>query len=92
MTSGIRRAGAAALDLAYVASGRMDGFWEFGLHTWDIAAGVLLIQEAGGIVTDMQGGADYFKTGDVIGGNAVLYEQIQKQIADSLKKHGYGQS
>lgn len=89
MTSGIRRAGAAALDLAYVACGRLDGFWEFGLHPWDIAAGVLLIQESGGIVTDMQGGADYLNTGDVIGGNGDLYQLIQKQIAGSLKKNNY---
>ncbi len=90
MTSGIRRAGSAALDLAYVACGRLDGFWEFGLHPWDIAAGVLLIQEAGGAVTDMQGGSDYFNTGDVIGGNGELYGQIREQIAESLKKNGYG--
>ncbi|MCG8324662.1 MAG: inositol monophosphatase [Thiotrichales bacterium] len=89
MTSGIRRAGAAALDLAYVACGRMDGFWEFGLHSWDIAAGTLLIQEAGGIVTDMQGGTNHLRTGDVIGGNAAVYKLIQEQIAGTLKKHGY---
>lgn len=90
MTSGMRRAGAAALDLAYVACGRLDGFWEFGLHPWDMAAGALLIQEAGGVVTDMQGNDKYLETGDVIGGNGSLYELIQKEIAASLKKHDYG--
>src|SRR5688572_5074070 len=54
-TAGIRRAGSAALDLAYVAAGRLDGFWEIGLKKWDMAAGLLLIQEAGGIVTDLEG-------------------------------------
>lgn len=89
MTSGIRRAGSAALDLAWVACGRMDGFWEFGLNPWDMAAGILLIREAGGAVTDMQGGNDVYQ-GDIIGGNGNLYTLIQKQIAGSLKKHNYG--
>jgi myo-inositol-1(or 4)-monophosphatase len=56
LTHGVRRAGSAALDLAYVASGRLDGFWEFGLHPWDMAAGILLIREAGGKCSDMEGG------------------------------------
>jgi myo-inositol-1(or 4)-monophosphatase len=55
-TAGVRRAGSAALDLAYVAAGRLDGFWEYGLHVWDMAAGVLLVQEAGGLVGDPRGG------------------------------------
>ena len=55
-TSGVRRIGAAALDLAYVAAGRYDGFWEFGLSPWDIAAGLLLVREAGGYVSDLAGG------------------------------------
>lgn len=64
----IRRAGSAALDLAYVAAGRFDGFWELGLQPWDIAAGVLLIQEAGGAVADIRGGQRYMETGNVVGG------------------------
>jgi myo-inositol-1(or 4)-monophosphatase len=68
-TAGIRRAGAAALDLAYVASGRLDGFWEFGLKPWDMAAGILLIREAGGIVTDTDGGEDFMATGNVAAGS-----------------------
>ena len=61
--AGIRRAGVASLDLAYVASGRLDGFWEFNLKPWDIAAGVLLIQEAGGISAELSGGLDYLESG-----------------------------
>ena len=63
--SGIRRAGAAALDLAYVACGRLDGFWEMGLAPWDMAAGALLITEAGGLVGDLQGGQTYLASGDI---------------------------
>ena len=65
-TAGVRRAGSAALDLAYVAAGRLDGFWEFGLAPWDLAAGVLLVREAGGIVTDPDGGEGYMDSGDVV--------------------------
>ncbi|OGT42389.1 MAG: inositol monophosphatase [Gammaproteobacteria bacterium RIFCSPHIGHO2_12_FULL_37_34] len=72
----IRRAGAATLDLAYVACGRLDGFWEFGLHLWDIAAGILLVKEAGGIVADLQGGEDYLKTGNIVVANSTLLKQI----------------
>jgi myo-inositol-1(or 4)-monophosphatase len=64
--AGIRRAGAAALDLAYVAAGRLDGFWEIGLNEWDTAAGALLVLEAGGMVSDFDGGGDYLETGNVI--------------------------
>lgn len=65
-TAGIRRAGSAALDLAYVACGRCDGFWEFGLKSWDMAAGVLLVKEAGGFITDPQGKDQYMQTGDIV--------------------------
>src|SRR3982751_1733376 len=63
--SGVRRAGAAALDLAYVACGRLDAFWELGLAPWDMAAGALLVQEAGGLVGDLQGEQTFMQTGDV---------------------------
>ena len=66
---GIRRAGSAALDLAYVAAGRTDGFWEMGLSQWDIAAGIVLVREAGGFVSDIQGGESFFNTGDIIAAN-----------------------
>jgi myo-inositol-1(or 4)-monophosphatase len=65
-TAGVRRAGAAALDLAYVAAGRLDGFWEIGLSPWDMAAGALLITEAGGLVTDFDGEANYLEAGHVV--------------------------
>src|SRR3954465_380000 len=64
-TAGVRRLGAAALDLAYVAAGRYDGFWEFGLAPWDIAAGLLLVREAGGSVGELRGGADLLATGNI---------------------------
>ena len=88
-TAGIRRAGAAALDLAYVAAGRLDGFWELGLHPWDMAAGVLLIQEAGGMVSDIEGGENYLETGHVIAGGAKLHqamcEVIRPHVTDALR-------
>lgn len=79
----IRRAGAATLDLAYVACGRLDGFWEYGLKLWDIAAGALLIKEAGGLVCDPQGGEDYLNTGDILAANPSLIRQFIKLISDS---------
>ena len=66
---GIRRAGSAALDLAYVAAGRTDGFWEMGLSKWDIAAGIVLVREAGGFIGDLQGGEGYWQSGDIIAAN-----------------------
>jgi myo-inositol-1(or 4)-monophosphatase len=66
---GIRRAGSAALDLAYVAAGRTDGFWEMGLSQWDIAAGIVLVREAGGFVSDLEGGESFFNSGDIIAAN-----------------------
>ena len=65
-TAGLRRAGSAAIDLAYTACGRYDGFWEVGLSRWDIAAGVLLVREAGGIVTDVVGAGSTLDTGDIV--------------------------
>lgn len=77
-SSGVRRAGSAALDLAHVASGRLDGFWEFDLQPWDIAAGCLLIQESGGIVTDFNEADEFLKNGNVIAGTPKIYEQMVK--------------
>ncbi len=76
----IRRPGAAALDLAYVAAGRLDGFWEIGLQPWDMAAGLLLIQEAGGVVGDFTGGPNHFKSGNVVAGNPRIFAQIIREI------------
>ena len=84
-TSGIRRAGSAALDLAYVAAGRFDGFWEFGLNTWDIAAGVLLIQEAGGLVSDLEGGHTHMETGNVVAANPQLYKNFITTLNNAAK-------
>jgi myo-inositol-1(or 4)-monophosphatase len=83
-SSGVRRAGSASLDLAHVACGRFDGFWEFGLSVWDMAAGCLLIQEAGGLVGDLSGGKDYLETGNIITGNPKIYEQMLSIIRPHL--------
>ncbi|MEJ5269630.1 MAG: inositol monophosphatase family protein [Hydrogenophilus sp.] len=84
-TAGLRRPGAASLDLCYVACGRYDGFFESGLSPWDIAAGALIVQEAGGFVTDWQGTEHFLETGAVVAGNpkvfAALVAEIQKQLA-----------
>jgi myo-inositol-1(or 4)-monophosphatase len=74
--SGIRRAGSAALDLADVAAGRFEAFWELGLAPWDIAAGVVLIREAGGRITRLDGGEDVLNHGDIVAGNPVMHEWI----------------
>ena len=74
--SGVRRAGAAALDLAYVAAGRMDGFWELGLSAWDMAAGALMVQEAGGLVGDLAGEANYLESGDITAATPKVFPQL----------------
>ncbi len=74
--AGVRRAGSAALDLAYTACGRVDGFWEIGLHAWDIAAGILIIQEAGGVVTDFRGENNYLESGNVVAANSPLHPEL----------------
>ncbi len=79
--AGIRRPGAAALDLAYVAAGRFDAFWELGLAEWDIAAGVLLIREAGGLVSDLKGGEDFMKTGNIVAGSPKVFIALLKTLA-----------
>jgi myo-inositol-1(or 4)-monophosphatase len=79
-TAGVRRMGAAALDLAYVAAGRFDGFFEIGLSPWDIAAGILIVREAGGTVTDMDGGRDMLKNGHVLATNTRLAEPLGKLL------------
>lgn len=79
-TAGVRRAGSAALDLAYVAAGRLDAFWEFGLHPWDMAAGCLLIQEAGGFVTDTDGNYNHLENGNVLAGNVNIHQQMLSRL------------
>ncbi len=77
----VRRCGSAALDLAYVACGRLDGYWEPGLEPWDIAAGSLLVREAGGLVADFQGKQDFLKTGQVIAANRMIFNELMRIIA-----------
>ncbi len=79
-TAGIRRPGAASLDLAWVACGRIDGFWEFGLSPWDMAAGALLILEAGGLVSDLAGDSNYLQTGNIVGGTPKVFNQLLQTI------------
>jgi myo-inositol-1(or 4)-monophosphatase len=83
---GVRRTGSAALDLAYVASGRLDGFWEFGLNLWDIAAGIVLIQEAGGLVSDFAGSENFVESGNVVAGNPRIFKQLLQALAQSLPR------
>jgi myo-inositol-1(or 4)-monophosphatase len=83
-SSGVRRAGSAALDLAYLAAGRLDAFWEIGLAPWDIAAGSLLITEAGGVVSDLQGKSGYMESGNIVGGNLALHEALIARLAPHL--------
>ncbi len=79
-TAGIRRPGAAALDLASVAAGRLDGFWEIGLSPWDMAAGILLITEAGGLVGDLEGESNYMDSGRIVAGNPKIFSQLLQAI------------
>jgi myo-inositol-1(or 4)-monophosphatase len=79
--AGVRRAGAAALDLAYVAAGRLDAFWEMGLSRWDMAAGALLIQEAGGLVSDLDGKAEFLDRGEI----AAATPKVLPELLSALK-------
>ena len=84
-TAGVRRPGSAALDLAYVAAGRYDGFWEFGLHEWDIAGGCLLVQEAGGLIGDLHGGNTHLQTGDIVAASPKVFKDMIKRLHKVLK-------
>lgn len=88
-SAGIRRAGSAALDLAYLAAGRIDGFWELDLNIWDIAAGVLIIEEAGGLVSGIRGNPNHLETGHIVGGNPRIFksllQKIQPHIPEGMK-------
>ncbi|MCG6865097.1 MAG: inositol-1-monophosphatase [Thiogranum sp.] len=83
-SAGIRRPGSAALDLAYVAAGRFDGFWEIGLNPWDMAAGVLLVREAGGLVGDLAGGHDFMKNGNIVAAAPKLFPAMLREIRPHL--------
>jgi len=84
-TAGLRRAGAAALDLAYVAAGRLDAFWEIGLSPWDMAAGALLITEAGGLVGDLQGEQTWLESGRIACGNPKIFVQVLQALAPHVR-------
>lgn len=88
----IRQTGASALDLAYVASGRLDGFFDVGLKLWNIAAGTLLIKEAGGLTCDKQGGEDFLKTGSVVTGNPKLLKLLFKVIQPHMNRPAQGEA
>jgi myo-inositol-1(or 4)-monophosphatase len=83
-TSGIRRPGSASLDLAYVACGRFDGFWEIGLKPWDMAAGALLVQEAGGFVSNFAGDQGYLESGNILAGNQKIYAEMLRRLRPHL--------
>jgi myo-inositol-1(or 4)-monophosphatase len=85
-TSGVRRPGAAALDLAYVAAGRLDAFWETGLAPWDLAAGSLLIREAGGMVSGLDGSEDFLETGHILTGTPKIYRELARLCAHEIKQ------
>jgi myo-inositol-1(or 4)-monophosphatase len=82
--SDIRRAGSAALDMAYVAAGRLDGYWESGLHAWDLAAGALIVREAGGLVTDYSGDGHFLENGQIVVGNPKIIADMLRTIQQQL--------
>jgi len=84
-TPGIRRFGSAALDLAWVAAGRYDAFWEHGLKAWDVAAGILMVREAQGVVTDLAGGDGMLQSGDILVANEHLHSQMLKLLKSAAK-------
>ena len=87
-TAGVRRPGSAALDLCYVAAGRVDGFWEMGLRKWDVAAGALIIREAGGRISDFHGADAYLESGNVVAGTPKVYSALSKLLAPYARNIG----
>lgn len=85
-TAGIRRFGAAALDLAWVAAGRFDGYWESDLHPWDWAAGILLVREAGGFVSDFRGGDRMLARRELVAGNSAIHSKLHKLVAGAVRE------
>ncbi|MGB0670192.1 MAG: inositol monophosphatase family protein [Rhodospirillales bacterium] len=81
VSAGLRRFGAAALDLAYVAAGRYEGYWENGLNPWDICAGIAIVREAGGFVTDLSGGKDFLNGKGIIAANPIIHSRLAKVLA-----------
>ncbi len=85
LAAGVRRFGSASLDLAYVAAGRYEGFWEFGLAPWDVAAGIVIVREAGGLVSEIGGGADMLRGGSIVAANDLLHAPVRKLVHDSTR-------
>ncbi len=85
LAAGVRRFGSAALDLAYVAAGRYEGFWEFGLAPWDVAAGIVIVREAGGLVSEIGGGANMLRGKSIVAANDLLHAPVQKLIHDTIR-------
>lgn len=86
LTQGVRRSGSAALDLAYVAAGRLDGYWERGLSLWDIAAGIVMVEEAGGKITDYQGNPVNLSSGRLLASNGLLHASISSALEEVRQK------
>jgi len=84
-TAGVRRPGSAALDLCYLAAGRVDGFWELGLRKWDVAAGAMIIREAGGRVSDFRGTDEFLDSGNIVGGTPKVYAALSRLLAPYTK-------
>ena len=84
--AGIRRLGAAALDLCYTACGRFDAFWELGLHSWDMAAGALIVTEAGGIVTDFEGGDTFLASGNLVAANRDIHQRLKYHLCNHFSE------
>ena len=87
-THGVRRAGSAALDLCYVAAGRMEGFWEFNLNPWDTAAGVLIVEEAGGRVTDFSGGPFQLNSRETLASNGLIHDALMHEFQEIFAGRG----
>jgi myo-inositol-1(or 4)-monophosphatase len=90
VSQGVRRDGSAALDLCYVAVGRLDGFWEMGLGPWDLAAGVVLVREAGGTVTDFKGRGFSIESGEVLATNGLIHRQMVSVLSEVKKRREGG--
>jgi myo-inositol-1(or 4)-monophosphatase len=85
LTAGLRRLGTASLDLAYVAAGRFDAFWEFGLSPWDVAAGMLLVREAGGMVSEIDGRSDPLNGGTILASNSEINDTVRAMLQDAIR-------
>ena len=85
-STGVRRMGSAALDLAWVAAGRVDGFWEHGLDIWDVAAGVIIVREAGGMISDHQARSKVLESGNIVAGNSTMHSGLLKMLKNSRQK------